>query len=81
MKHILKQRRGSLDIGVEARTASGTFDFFRYTHQNLKATIIKREISFSNLEDEEIRNRILLIANKCPISKILENQIIINKIV
>lgn len=41
-------------------------------------TIIKREISFPNLHDEEIKERLLTIAKKCPVSKILENQITIN---
>lgn len=41
-------------------------------------TFIKREISFPNLYDTEIKERLLLIAKKCPVSKILENQITIN---
>jgi len=41
-------------------------------------TTISREISFSNEVDEEIKNRLLLIAEKCPISKILKNKILIN---
>jgi len=41
-------------------------------------TIIKREIIFPNLNDEEMKERLLTIAKKCPVSKILENQITIN---
>lgn len=41
-------------------------------------TIIKREITFPNLHDNEIKERLLFIAKKCPVSKILEHQIIIN---
>lgn len=41
-------------------------------------TIIKREIIFPNLNDDEMKERLLLVAQKCPVSKILENQITIN---
>jgi len=41
-------------------------------------TFIKREISFPGLEDNDIRQRLLAIALKCPVSKILENQVTIN---
>ncbi len=46
--------------------------------QNPLHTIIKREIIFPNLNDDEMKERLLTIAKKCPISKILENQITIN---
>jgi putative redox protein len=49
--------------------------------QNPLHTIIKREIIFPNLNDEEMKERLLTIAKKCPVSKILENQITINSIV
>jgi putative redox protein len=42
------------------------------------STEIKREIQFSNSISEEQKQRLLVIANKCPISKILENEISIN---
>lgn len=45
--------------------------------QNPLHTIIKREILFPNLDDSEMKERLLLIAKKCPVSKILENQITI----
>lgn len=38
-------------------------------------TIITRDISFSNVVDEETKNRLLIIAEKCPVSKILKNKI------
>ena len=41
-------------------------------------TIIKRDIIFPNLNDDEMKERLLTIAKKCPVSKILENQITIN---
>ena len=41
-------------------------------------TIIKREIIFPHLNVEEMKDRLLTIAKKCPVSKILENQITIN---
>jgi len=44
-------------------------------------TFIKREIKFSNQISPEQKERLLLIAKKCPVSKILENKIIINTLV
>lgn len=41
-------------------------------------TIIKREILFPGSIEPETRERLLMIAKKCPVSKILENQITIN---
>jgi putative redox protein len=41
-------------------------------------TTIERKISFNYEISEEQKAKLLLIANKCPISKILDNQIIIN---
>ncbi len=40
-------------------------------------TIITRTITFSNDVDEETRKRLLVIAEKCPVSKILKNKITI----
>jgi putative redox protein len=42
------------------------------------STEIKRDIQFSNSISDEQRQRLLVIANKCPISKMLENKITIN---
>jgi putative redox protein len=39
------------------------------------STDIKREIRFSNLVPDDQKQRLLLIASKCPVSKILENKI------
>ncbi len=41
-------------------------------------TIIRRELIFPNLNDEDMKARLINIAKKCPVSKILENQITIN---
>jgi len=41
-------------------------------------TTISRAISFPKTIDEETKNRLLLIAEKCPVSKILKNKIVIN---
>lgn len=41
-------------------------------------TVISRTISFPSTIDEETKNRLLIIAEKCPISKILKNKILIN---
>ena len=38
-------------------------------------TIITRDITFSNEVDEETKKRLLIIAEKCPVSKILKNKI------
>lgn len=40
-------------------------------------TIITRDITFSNIVDEETKKRLLIIAEKCPVSKILKNKITI----
>ena len=39
------------------------------------STDIKREIRFSNEVPDDQKQRLLLIAGKCPVSKILENKI------
>jgi putative redox protein len=41
-------------------------------------TTISREITFSKDVTEEIKARLLIIAEKCPVSKILKNQVLIN---
>lgn len=41
-------------------------------------TFIKREITFGNDISPEQKDRLLLIASKCPVSKILENKVTIN---
>lgn len=46
--------------------------------ENGLTTSIQRAISFTHEIPEEQKDRLLLIAGKCPVSKILENKIIIN---
>ena len=41
-------------------------------------TTISRTISFPATIEEDIKNRLLSIAEKCPVSKILKNKILIN---
>ena len=41
-------------------------------------TTISREITFSTAVSEEIKARLLIIAEKCPVSKIVKNQVLIN---
>lgn len=41
-------------------------------------TTISRTITFSNTIEEDIKSRLLIIAEKCPVSKILKNQVLIN---
>ena len=41
-------------------------------------TTISRTITFSNEIEEDIKNRLLIIAEKCPVSKILKNTVLIN---
>lgn len=45
--------------------------------ENGFSTIIKREIQFPDTVSEEQKERLLYIATKCPVSKILENNITI----
>jgi putative redox protein len=47
-------------------------------NQSELETTISRTISFSEEISEEQKERLLLIAEKCPVSKILKNKIIIN---
>lgn len=46
--------------------------------QNPLITNIQREIIFSESIEDDKKQRLLLIAQKCPVSKILENKILIN---
>ena len=41
-------------------------------------TTITRNISFTSSIDEEIKNKLLIIAEKCPVSKMLKSTILIN---
>jgi putative redox protein len=41
-------------------------------------TTISRTISFPATIEEDIKKRLLIIAEKCPVSKILKNKIVIN---
>jgi putative redox protein len=41
-------------------------------------TTISRDISFSSTVPEDIKERLLMIADKCPVSKILKNQVLIS---
>jgi putative redox protein len=49
----------------------------RTSNENGFSTEFYREITFSNDVTEEQKQKLLIIANKCPVSKILENQITI----
>lgn len=50
-----------------------------YLENNVEpTTVITRIISFPKTIEQEIKNRLLIIAEKCPVSKILKNQIVIN---
>ena len=41
-------------------------------------TTISRDISFSSTVSTDIKERLLVIADKCPVSKILKNQVLIS---
>jgi len=41
-------------------------------------TTIDRTISFPSTIEDDIKNRLLIIADKCPVSKILTNKVLIN---
>ena len=49
----------------------------RTSNENGFSTEFYREITFSNDITDEQKQKLLIIANKCPVSKILENQITI----
>ena len=51
---------------------------FKLNTEGEFSTNIKREISFSKEVSEDQKQRLLIIASKCPVSKILENKIEIN---
>jgi putative redox protein len=48
------------------------------TNTDTLSTVVVRNIKFKNLVSEEQKERLNIIAKKCPISKILENNITIN---
>lgn len=48
------------------------------SNANGLTTKFERQISFTETVTDEIKERLLIIAKKCPVSKILENNIIIN---
>ena len=48
-----------------------------FKEEDQLTTIIKREITFPELINEEWKQRLLEIAKKCPVSRILENNIVI----
>ena len=54
-----------------------SLNLYQETETELE-TIISRTISFSENVSDEQKERLLVIADKCPISKILKNKITIN---
>lgn len=54
-----------------------SLNLYQQTETELETTI-SRTISFSENVSEEQKERLLVIADKCPISKILKNKITIN---
>ena len=46
-----------------------------YKTEDLQTTIIERDISFPELTSVDLKEKLLEIAKKCPVSKILENTI------
>lgn len=48
-----------------------------YQEQDPIRTIIRREIIFPDSVSEDQRNRLLVVAKSCPVSRILENSIAI----
>lgn len=63
--------------GWEIPEVSISLNFAQENHLELE-TIISRTLSFSSEISEEQKERLLLIAEKCPISKLLKNNITIN---
>ena len=69
-------------IKLYSKRKNWTFDKINikvnlYTEEN-NETVIEREIYFSDDLSDFQRERLLFIAKKCPVSKILENNLIIN---
>lgn len=52
-------------------------NFYQESNPDLTTTI-KRIITFQVTVDEDIKKRLLIIAEKCPVSKLLKNNIVIN---
>ncbi|MBU2062173.1 MAG: OsmC family protein [Bacteroidetes bacterium] len=52
-------------------------NFYQESNPDLTTTI-KRIITFPVTVDEDIKKRLLIIAEKCPVSKLLKNNIVIN---
>lgn len=54
-----------------------SLNFYQESDQELTTTI-SRSISFPTEIEDDIKKRLLIIAEKCPVSKLLKNNIIIN---
>ncbi|MEO8234323.1 MAG: OsmC family protein [Flavobacterium sp.] len=63
--------------GWDIREINISLNLYQENNPELTTTIT-REITFSNAIDEETKNRLLIIAEKCPVSKILKNTVLIN---
>ncbi|MGO4820477.1 MULTISPECIES: OsmC family protein [unclassified Flavobacterium] len=54
-----------------------SLNFYQESEPMFSTTIL-RAISFPTAIDEDIKKRLLIIAEKCPVSKLLKNNIVIN---
>ena len=54
-----------------------SLNFYQESDPELTTTI-SRSISFPTEIEDDIKNRLLIIAEKCPVSKLLKNKIVIN---
>ncbi|WP_339918852.1 OsmC family protein [uncultured Flavobacterium sp.] len=54
-----------------------SLNFYQESDPELTTTI-SRSISFPTEIEDDIKNRLLIIAEKCPVSKLLKNNIVIN---
>jgi len=54
-----------------------SLNFYQESEPTFSTTIL-RAISFPTAIDEDIKKRLLIIAEKCPVSKLLKNNIVIN---
>ena len=54
-----------------------SLNFYQESEPTFSTTIL-RAIRFPTAIDEDIKKRLLIIAEKCPVSKLLKNNIIIN---
>lgn len=54
--------------------------FYRKDSNNERRTVIERQIDFNQALDPDIKGRLLKVAEQCPISKMLKQEVIIQSV-